>query len=318
MQEIRATAEWQQATDVVIFVHGGLNSLNGGIERATQDWARLKEGMENDPERKGCLTVYPVFINWESGAFNGYVDHLVWYRRGQSRWWGPLTAPFVLAIDIVRAIGVAPVHYFQQLTDILEQFGKVPAVTVPANWRNNVRIDDRVDLSAGVKWRDRATFWTIGMIRPATIPLAQLWLGEAYPMIERRVHTLFTTDDNLGTETSSSAPEGAIHELFVALAAKVNPPKVTILAHSMGTIVANQILVSIQSTIIAISSTWRRLVLSRILQRLYLLVFDCIGRRDFTIYAFILTGIVARISRSARCLTAAFSNGLTRSCSTPK
>lgn len=62
-------------------------------------------------------------------------------------------------------------------------------------------------------------------------------------MIERRVHTLFTTDDNLGTETSSSAPEGAIHELFVALAAKVNPPKVTILAHSMGTIVANQILV---------------------------------------------------------------------------
>jgi len=70
---------------------------------------------------------YPIFINWQSSLFPSYWDHLVHIRQGEN-WnegnWsslgGYLTAPFVLAADLTRAVVRLPAVTFFQLRNDLE------------------------------------------------------------------------------------------------------------------------------------------------------------------------------------------------------
>ena len=96
---------------LLFFVHGGLNTQVGSLERIV--------GKGPDSKRKehtlyNLITeetpYYPIFINWQSSLVASYFDHLLYVRQGE-RWpWytGWLTAPVVLAVDIGRSILRAP------------------------------------------------------------------------------------------------------------------------------------------------------------------------------------------------------------------
>jgi len=96
---------------ILFFVHGGLNTQVGSLERIV--------GAGPDPNRNmhslydlimEDTNYYPIFINWDSSLTSSYFDHLLYVRQGE-KWpvlTGWLTAPVVFAVDIGRSILRAP------------------------------------------------------------------------------------------------------------------------------------------------------------------------------------------------------------------
>lgn len=92
----------QKPMDLMIFVHGGLNTLEASIERVREQYQPILKD-----------NVYPVFINWRSGPFTSYYDHLFRIRDGQLK---PVQAKF------------SSPFYF--LTDLFGVFAKIPEAWV--------------------------------------------------------------------------------------------------------------------------------------------------------------------------------------------
>lgn len=88
--------------EVVVYVHGGLNSLDGAMKKA----AALSEVMMKEK-------VYGIFLIWNSELFSTYGSHLGDVReglshKGASNLWLPLTIPLTLVSDIGCAIARTP------------------------------------------------------------------------------------------------------------------------------------------------------------------------------------------------------------------
>jgi len=95
---------------VLFYVHGGLNSRGGSLERVGELYQAIKD--------EGY---YPIFINWHSGLLSTYGDHLVNIRQGEdSPFIGYLTAPVYLGIDLARSIVRAPIVWGSLLLNDLK------------------------------------------------------------------------------------------------------------------------------------------------------------------------------------------------------
>lgn len=105
---------------ILIFLHGGLNTQTGSVERTAELCKRISaEGY------------YPIFVNWQSSLFPSYGNHLFHIRQGEdwregtlSTVGGYLTSPVYLAGDLTRALVRAPIATFFQIRNDVE--------TVPA------------------------------------------------------------------------------------------------------------------------------------------------------------------------------------------
>jgi hypothetical protein len=106
-----AIAENLDKVQVLFFVHGGLNTQVGSLERI------VGEGPDSKRKKRTLHQLimeetpyYPIFINWQSSLRSSYFDHLLYVRQGE-KWpflTGLITAPVVLAVDIGRSILRAP------------------------------------------------------------------------------------------------------------------------------------------------------------------------------------------------------------------
>lgn len=109
-----------QRMQLTVFIHGGLNTSQSVSERVEQLW---------QPMLADCK--YPLFISWRSGFPHNYLDHLLFLRRGEYDSTGdgsffdgasdfikgPLTAPFVLMEDTLRAVSRIPASTYHMLLD---------------------------------------------------------------------------------------------------------------------------------------------------------------------------------------------------------
>jgi pimeloyl-ACP methyl ester carboxylesterase len=231
-KQVRLMAEdpgFRNAKRFLIYVHGGLNSLRGGLERARRDLDRI----EGDLKHEGT---YPIFINWESGMFNALMDHYFRIRGGAPAWWAVPTFPFFLLADLGRAASRAPIVLTSQLLDTHHLFLRVRARSVPPQWTSRANLVDTVDKDDGLFLYDWATSLTCGLVRPVTTLLFDTGAFAGYPLILRRIDTLFRRDRDVEDRTD---PSGAIPELM-----RILPPDkpVTLIGHSMGTIVLNELI----------------------------------------------------------------------------
>lgn len=101
---------------VVLLFHGALNSKSSGLKAALDHYQQiLGDGLAGHPDPPG-ETVYPIFVNWEASIFSAYFDHLWRTRQGQRTVAiGPLTSPFVFALDLLKGIVAAPETWAYQL-----------------------------------------------------------------------------------------------------------------------------------------------------------------------------------------------------------
>jgi pimeloyl-ACP methyl ester carboxylesterase len=243
---------------LLIFIHGGLNTQVGTIERAADLRQPIKDG-----------GYYPIFINWQSSLFSSYFDHLLHIRKGEDfDWKGIPFAPFYLLSDVSRSIARAPVVWsFLFWNDI----GSIPFVrsedvTDAARIARDVTSEGVIDLTAGDdkrEWREKflsGFSWVVTLPTKIVLaPIIDAFGKSAWDVMVRRTGLLFHTDGDFSTESQvakdAHANRGFQHvqahgglSVFmrrlqeeIARNGGAEAWDITLVGHSMGTIVLNTI-----------------------------------------------------------------------------
>ncbi len=240
LETILAEIKDKKPARIVVFIHGGLNTLEGALER-TQDAARAIKAW--NCEHPGD-TVYPIFINWHSRFLTWY-DHLFRIRNGRASpvlaW---LTWPIVLVADIGRAITRLPSTMFQEGRYAASNVLGIRSVTCPpSKWSaTRIRIEDKYDRSHTDSTVYALTQFIPGVVRPATMLLADTVLNDSYQMMLRRIDTLFRTDKDLERPALRSAT-GAVTKLAKVLRDNKKDfcYSISLVGHSLGCIAINEI-----------------------------------------------------------------------------
>lgn len=262
----------EQSLDVVVFIHGGLNSLDNALERAsTYVPAMCEEGK------------YPLFIVWPSEGLQTYVDSIANHYQGD---WGhpgfAWTVPFKLATDAAEVVARSLLNYAKQLNrwaggscynERLREFsrgwycgrdGATDPYTDPCEEKDPVQ-----GFSCSGGNRDAARDYAISQARYApalplkalTVPLVDPLGERAWLSMEARTRFVFRHP----CRTDSGAAEGDCKPGIAAtlfdkldngrslidvsakrraeIAAESQGPgmRITLIGHSMGTMVAADI-----------------------------------------------------------------------------
>jgi pimeloyl-ACP methyl ester carboxylesterase len=244
---------------ILIFVHGGLNSYNTSLQRVNDLTHEIADAH-----------YYPLFVNWDSGLMSSYWEHLFLVRQGQvKRVWGPVTFPLYFVADVGRAVTRAPVVWYYQLTSDF---------TTTARYESPIRLwhsrSNRVARASGVDrrglslsigsdertWGSQCGYFTSYVItlpfKLLTAPFIDAFGKSAWDNMSRRTQTMFrapgefarpaTTNEIRAARGRVGEPaEGAVARLMQALDGFVtgdpsNRYAITLIGHSMGTIVANE------------------------------------------------------------------------------
>jgi len=246
---------------ILIFVHGGLNEFDSALERAK----RLYPEISKD-------NYYPVFIIWKSGLRSSYFEHLFKIRQGVVyRYWGPVTSPFYLIADFGHALTHAPIVIFHQITtDLKSTFPK--SFTGYKNWlelyeelnkRYGANPNEAINISCGnIEWPlIKSYIWIFKYsltfpIKYSTAPFIAGMGKSSLRNMSRRTKTLFRkpsefdirdikNDHEKVREALDTQPTGAVSQFMESLKGLVHYSagyEMTLIGHSMGTIVLNEII----------------------------------------------------------------------------
>ncbi len=241
---------------VLIYIHGGLNSQPGSIDNAHRLHPLIeKEGL------------YPLFINWQSSLGSSYVDHLLFIRQGKDRGWkGVFLSPFYFLIDLSRGVVRLPIVWYFRVREWVDQAAR--GGTSDFHHANRA-----VELFSGKHTGNRLIPIAAGEDKTATNPLRGglrfIWYVGTLPLrglgtllidtagqggwdvMLRRTRLLFQWEDEFTSEMEKRIhrkPEGLLllmdrlGLLQEELELKGQKLDFILVAHSMGAIVANQLL----------------------------------------------------------------------------
>lgn len=254
----------QSGKKPLIFIHGGLNSYQQSLERAVRDAGYInKEGI-----------YYPVFIIWPSGI-DTYGDSLVNYFQGEwntsyDRYSWPLRFGSDLIEMPARLIGNYFTHarlrtgsscYLNRFRNILEPFSTLftwgcegdykqdshdffvtsdPCEKTSDRPQGTYCIDeDKNDANAFLIRNIEKT--PLSSLKLLTIPAMDPLAKRAWRSMLARIHFAFRTPCPVNTHAMGTCAPAAVYEFFKAL----NEPSIndiTLIGHSMGTIVAGEII----------------------------------------------------------------------------
>lgn len=230
---------------VLIYIHGGNNTATEAIERASV----LKEKFAE-------AEYFPIFVNWEASFTSGYFDHLINVRQGRQtfRWCcsnqknpsviatttgavvGTLTAPFYLAADLTRGLLLAPTTWYTMLfkrdkASAVAQTDVSDAAPIP------------VDLGVDARTKSERFFAGLDDLNPFKLPASMLVEAggtSAWENLGRRTRILFHREPDL----AARAPFARFLNRLQGLMSKEDLERewdLIIVAHSMGAIIANEI-----------------------------------------------------------------------------
>lgn len=224
---------------LTLYIHGGLNTISDATVRPS----RFSADMLNDGQ-------YPLFISWDSAGPTNYIDHLLRVRQGENKpLIGLLTSPLVLLEDISRAIVRIPVATYRSFADPL-----TVTKTVFDNTEQNyqARIDKISDIFSvsnpepytGVG-PSYATVWN--PIKLVTAPLIDGLGTGAWDSMLRRTDLVLSRSDayqDVSPQKKDYSGQSAATRFIQAWTQNPDTKdvKVNLIGHSMGTIVANNII----------------------------------------------------------------------------
>lgn len=252
---------------LLLFIHGGMNTQRGTIERVE----KLNESIRNSITNEEGY--YPIFINWQSSLFSSYYDHLLHLRKGWDRYeYGIPGAPFYLLTDLTRSIVRAPIVWsFLLWSDICslnvvicqEEADATHVVNAINNDKNN---HDRrqFDLmvgsnnrTAGEEFRSIITWIVTLPSKIVLAPIIDAFGKSAWDVMLRRTDLLFHTDDDFTTKSQVANeaptlqdihPNGGLSVFMRRLQEEIARDggaqawDITLVGHSMGTIVLNHLI----------------------------------------------------------------------------
>ncbi|MCR9243508.1 MAG: hypothetical protein NXI31_00645 [bacterium] len=229
---------------VVVFIHGGLNTLSGALKRTEKGAAACEKWNAGRPAKK---RVFPIFINWHSSLVTWY-DRLFRVREGLGKaFWSWLTSPIVLVADFGRALTRLPVTTFLETRcSVSNLFGLRAVTPPPAGWQSpRVAIDEDYDVSLGDRAVSGVTQLVPGLVRPLTMFVTDAALYDSYRMMLRRMEMLFHTEKDFQRArggTRVPEPNGVLSKLCRRLRdVRAQGHEIVLVGHSLGCVAVNEI-----------------------------------------------------------------------------
>ena len=251
---------------ILIFIHGGLNGAHDALRRVARDHDKIIEA-----------GYYPIFLNWQTGGINAYVDQIYNIRQGERVEQGPFAliaaqraaTPLYLATDIAETVVTLPVSWLNQGTRLVsqtfEEFEPGDRLYDGETWdritfRNNL-IVEASDEDALDQLFEFGRFVVTAPFKLVTTPLIDTFGETAWNNMRRssravyRPHLDFSPKHvpaDCPADPDCQSGQGVFAEFFERLnrlagqadyAIDKEVPErafeLSIVAHSMGTIVAN-------------------------------------------------------------------------------
>lgn len=239
--------------EVMLYVHGGLNTLSTTFKKAVHTRARIERFNRANTARH----IYPIFVSWRSGAITTYWEHLSTFRQGEEVEPGA-SWPIYLLTDLGNSVINTPKSWY---VEARQGFGgdvgntEHPLVLTLSNGQQI--------LSAAEHCPDCAPAGALlSFVRPITIPITYTMARPAWDIMLRRTQTMFRKPREsmvLEEDNSLRAPpvcdplddptmgNGAMSVLLSGLADFAHTRqdeeyRFTLTGHSMGVIIANQAL----------------------------------------------------------------------------
>ena len=277
---------------ILIFIHGGLNEFENSYIRAKKLLfceSRNGEILDNRiPD-----TIYPIFINWESGTFSAYKDYVCNIRQGdtfsgwkKSAWL--VASPFLVLGDLGKGIARLPYTSGYQIQNYVQtQPDRHELATEKINeWYTNpektgaTNNDNTVPVTVSdVEYKQHLDIKRLLIAVPESpFKLLSAMIIDAggkgaWETMVRRTQTMFNAPDefaeiiqlyafmsktaiaNVERKAKEAAEKRVIprhtgslskfmdkFDDYLKNSANRNNYEITLIGHSMGTIVANEIL----------------------------------------------------------------------------
>ncbi len=246
---------------LLIFIHGGMNSLENSLRRVTKQYPEIL-GDPNDPDDG----YFPVFLVWRSGIVASYFEQLCCIRGGQHNLLlGVVTMPLYLLKDTGVAIFNAPLAWGQQTYQYWTSIGDKKNIMAPETQRCDgpSKPSELRDPKSGVHFCHKGNRNTNGfslhdgfnliMFFPkmVTMPFVDSMGGTGWENMLRRTETLFRNPVELSNAKDTCTTEakafrrgsGAVSIFFKKLEERVgngHKAHITIIGHSMGAIIINK------------------------------------------------------------------------------
>jgi len=232
---------------LLIYVHGGLNSVADGIRRTKTQYQKIKDDQ-----------YFPIFINWRSAGLETYGRHLWRIRQGEKSDSAKYTFPVYLVSDVLGSIGYAPKSL------VVQGKHSIDSITMA----EDEYFDDKVDKGCfNIYYADdfpadanslRSVCWFLTIpAKLVTTPFVYTMSKPAWDVMLRRTYTMirkpseytdyrdWAAEDLEKWQKYYPAGTGALAEFLTRLRQfeKDNPfeLEITLCGHSMGTIVCNEI-----------------------------------------------------------------------------
>jgi len=233
-EEIAAAFKESGAERVLLVIHGGLVGMEEGVHTSERTLAAM--------QRDGTTArAFPIFVNWETGIRRSYWDYLVHVRAGERNTvLAVLTSPFMLIADVGRALVRLPLTLTQQATNLIDYYRSKAPEPVPDGWAKSARLDrteeddDWISVAA-----DAGLELVPGIVRLGTGLVLDAAGLPAYKNMRRRARVLFARD--VDYELARPQMSGALPALMQAIADVKPGARFTVIAHSMGALVANEL-----------------------------------------------------------------------------
>lgn len=225
--------------NILIYVHGGLNSYENAMKRVVAGTKEMK-----------CAGTYPVFINWRSGPFTTLGDHYFRIRDGEVSKTARLTSPIYLVGDLAKTIGNIPMAWYHEGYQVTK-------TTFLDNDEQDLEDDlQRQVVSLTKDNKDRWNFWrrtvwvVTAPVKLISTPFVFTFGTPAWDNMKRRTHTMFTTEDDFqqpALPAPAIVPSGVALRFLKQLNNYIRQVKkkypeleLTIMGHSMGGIIINR------------------------------------------------------------------------------
>lgn len=222
--------------NLTIFIHGGLNTFQNATKKTNQILSYYDD-----------TDSFIVVIGWEAGAITNYVDHLLFIRNGERRpFLGPVTSPLIFVEDAARSVAHAPRATAESV--MIQATVPIQAVSGEekayyTNLANLQLMKNGINIKLTGESRGLGAKQIASILNPikfATAPFVDGFGRGAWNSMSRRTEQLVFKETSFNKKKNSKT---AVSKFLKLVNDSTYNPEITIIGHSMGSMVANNILV---------------------------------------------------------------------------